>query len=442
MSFKHYVLSCAVAWLAFGCESSGDVTIPQFPDGGLLRQGTALTRGQLYLFEGMYDVAQGSEIFGDGLAVRTSKGTVSLLTDKNNGFSVLGSACLDDGRVVVEGYWQYPTELEAGLVRLFVDPPEVAAALCAGEAPKPDTAFSLHGAWGNDSDFPTHPLSLNWTRELKDWRGFFGNTAHHGACEGTDHCGASPNSLESIRLAERVGSNLAEVDIRLTRDGVPVMFHDPGLSRSLVRGMFCNGNVADLSVAELLGSCEYTYGEKIPTLEQMLDMLVNETEMEGAYLDMKVPGAVLPSARLVNKLNEELAIRNSNDDPSDDRKFKAAIAITTDEVRTAWHDAKAQLQKEGAPVPPCLFEYDPNLVLTEGCIAWGPTWTAGAQPDNVQMLRDHGVITIFWTINQSDFMKEFLEQAKPNGIITGRASTLFYLYQTIGTVPPAPGMTE
>ncbi|HWP06097.1 MAG TPA: glycerophosphodiester phosphodiesterase family protein, partial [Polyangiaceae bacterium] len=307
MNFRNYLFACAVACLAAGCESSGEATIPAFPDGGLLREGTALTRGQLYLFEGMYRVDRGSEIFGDGLAVRTSKGTVSLLTDKDNGFSVLGAACLPDHRVVVEGYWQYPTELEAGLVRLWVDQQEVAEALCNGEAPTPDTSFTLTGAYGEGNDIPSHALALAWTKELKPWRGYFFDTAHHGACEGTDHCGASPNSLESIRLAERVGSNVAEVDVRITRDGVPVMFHDPGLSRSLVRGLFCNGNVADLSVAELLGSCEYRYGEKIPTLEQMLRMMVDETEFEGAYLDMKVGGAVLPSSRLVAKLNEELA---------------------------------------------------------------------------------------------------------------------------------------
>ena len=442
MNFRNYLFACAVACLAAGCESSGEATIPAFPDGGLLREGTALTRGQLYLFEGMYRVDRGSEIFGDGLAVRTSKGTVSLLTDKDNGFAVLGAACLPDHRVVVEGYWQYPTELEAGLVRLWVDQQEVAEALCNGEAPTPDTSFTLTGAYGEGNDIPSHALALAWTKELKPWRGYFFDTAHHGACEGTDHCGASPNSLESIRLAERVGSNVAEVDVRITRDGVPVMFHDPGLSRSLVRGLFCNGNVADLSVAELLGSCEYRYGEKIPTLEQMLRMMVDETEFEGAYLDMKVGGAVLPSSRLVAKLNEELAARNSDDDPTNDRRFTAAIAITTDEVRDAWHAAKAQLQAEGITVPPCLFEYDPNLVISEGCVAWGPTWTAGSQPDNVQMVREHGAITIFWTINQSDFMKDFLQQAVPNGIITGRASTLFYLYQTMGTVPPRPGATE
>jgi hypothetical protein len=174
----------------------------------------------------------------------------------------------------------------------------------------------------------------------------------------------------------------------------------------------------------------------------MLDFMVNDTEFEGAYLDMKVPEAVLPSARMVAKLNADLAVRNGNDDPSDDRHFVAAIAITTEEVRTAWHEAKTALQKEGIVVPDCLFEYDPDLVLTEGCIAWGPAWTQGPQEDKVKMIQDNGAITIFWTINQSDFIEDFLTIAKPNGIITARASTLFYLYQTIGTVPPRRGMTK
>ena len=442
MNFRSYALFGLLALSAAACESSGETDIPMFPDGGLLRTGTALTRGQLYLFEGMYNVAEGSKLLGDGIAVRTSKGTVSLLTDKSNGFSVLGAACLPDRRVVVEGYWQYPTELETGLVRLFVDPPELAERLCDGEAPTPDTTFSLNGAYGDGDDFPTQPLSLTWQHDLKPWRGYFFNTAHHGACENTDHCGASPNSLESIRLAERIGSNVAEVDVRTTRDGIPVMFHDPGLSRSLVRGVFCNGAVADLSLAELIGSCEYRYGEKIPTLAQMLDFMVNETELEGVYLDMKVPEAVLPASRQVAALNEKLAALNSDDDPTNDRHFTAAIAITTEEVRTGWHEAKTQLQKEGITVPTCLFEYDPDLVLTEGCAAWGPTWTEGPQADKVQMLRERGAITIFWTINQSDFINDFLTEAKPNGIITARASTLFYRYQTIGTVPPRPGDTQ
>jgi hypothetical protein len=173
-----------------------------------------LTRDQLYEFEGMFTVSTGSDVLGGQVAVRTSRGTVSLLTDKDAGFAVLGAACLPDRRVVVEGYWQYPTRVEAGLIRLFVEPAELAQTLCYGDMFPPESTLTLTGYYGQDNEFPRTPLSLVWARELKPWRRTFYTVAHHGACENTDHCGASPNSLETIRLAERVGSNAAEIDIR------------------------------------------------------------------------------------------------------------------------------------------------------------------------------------------------------------------------------------
>ena len=89
----------------------------------------------------------------------TKPGTVSVLTNKNAGFAVLEAACLPDQRVVVEGYWQYPTRADAGLVRLFVDPPEVAQAFCNGDTPAPDDrASTLIGSYGDGNDIPTKPL--------------------------------------------------------------------------------------------------------------------------------------------------------------------------------------------------------------------------------------------------------------------------------------------
>lgn len=436
MNTKLAAFAFAALFALSSCEQVKEVSIPMFPDGGLLRTGTALSRDQLYGFEGMFTVVHGSALLGPETSVRTSPGTISVLTDKNDGYAVLGGACLPDGRVVVEGYWQYPTEVEAGLVRLFVDQPDAAAALCNDQAPPPTTDFTLSGAYGHNDDFPTIPLTLQWNRELKPWRGRFFTIAHHGGCEVTDYCGASPNSLESIRLSERVGCNAAELDVRMTRDGIPVLFHDPGLSRSLVRGVFCNGAVADLSLAELRGGCTMAYGEIIPTLEEALDMMVNQTEFEGTYLDEKTPDGVLPSARVAAAVIADLKARNENDDPSDDRHFAPVIGIPNADVLDAWHTAKATLQAEGIDVPPCLIEYDPNLVISEGCVAWGPTWTLGPQPDNVLKVRAAGKRTFFWTLNQTDFVDEFLEQAQPDGILTGRAAMVFHRYQEIGVTPP------
>jgi len=413
-----------------------------FGDGGMLRLGTPLTRDQLYSFEGIFDLSQGSDLLGSDASVRTSSGTVSILTDKDSGYVVLGAACLPDQRVVLEGYWQYPTRVKAGLVRLFVEPPELAVSLCNGEVPAPSTELRVSGSYGNGDQYPTMPLALGWARELKPWRGRFFTTAHHGACEATDHCGVSQNSIETLRLADRIGSNAVEIDVRTTRDGIPILFHDPGLSSVLVDGLFCNGKIADLSLAELRANCTLRYGEAIPTVSETLDALIDETEIEGVYLDMKVAEGVLPTARLASAALAEMQARNENDDPNDDRRMGILVAITTDEVLAAWRTAKATLEAEGVAVPPCLLEYDPELVLSEGCVAWGPTWTAGPQAANVAKVRESGGITVFWTINQSDFINSFLTQAKPNGIISSRSALLFHRYQKIGTPPPLPGETE
>jgi glycerophosphoryl diester phosphodiesterase len=429
-------LGAATALVLASCESAPDAHVPMFSDGGLLRGGRALSREQLYLFEGGFALSQGADLLGDDLSVKTTRGTISLLSDRNAGFALLGAACLPDDRVVVEGYWQYPTRTEAGLVRLFVGPEELAHQLCLGQVPVPSPELELRGYYGNDDEFPALPLALHWQAELKPWRGRFFTVAHHGACEPTDHCGVAPNSLETLRLADRIGSNAVEVDVRATRDGIPILFHDPALSSALVSGLFCNGAIPDLSLAELRGNCALRYGEAIPTVGEALRSLIDETEIEGVYLDVKVPEAMLPTARVAAQVLAELEARNTNADARDDRSFGIVVAITTDDNLRAWHSMKATFEAEGLRVPPCLLEYDPDLVLSEGCVAWGPTWTDGTRVEDVQRLREAGAMTIFWTINQSEFIDKYLTRAVPNGIISARAALLFHRYQKLGTPPP------
>ena len=165
-------------------------------------------------------------------------------------------------------------------------------------------------------------------------------------------------------------------------------------------------------------------------------MMIEETELEGAYLDQKTPEGVLPSARIVAMAIAELRERNENAEPDDDRQFVPVVAIPNEEIYDAWLAAKQALVQEGLEIPACLIEFDPDLVISEGCRAWGPTWTEGPQPENVAKVRAAGALTIFWTINQTDFIDAFLKDAQPDGIITSRASLLFHRYQKIGTPPP------
>ena len=66
--------------------------------------------------------------------------------------------------------------------------------------------------------------------------------AHRGAS-----ADAPENTLEAFRLAEVQGADAFELDVRLSRDRVPVVMHDPSLERTAGHP----GLVADLTLAEI-----------------------------------------------------------------------------------------------------------------------------------------------------------------------------------------------
>ena len=81
---------------------------------------------------------------------------------------------------------------------------------------------------------------------------------------------APENTLESIRTAADMGVEWVELDVKLTRDGVPVIFHDEDLARvTNGSGLMAETDyedVKDLDAGSWYG--ESFLGAKIPTLEE------------------------------------------------------------------------------------------------------------------------------------------------------------------------------
>lgn len=98
---------------------------------------------------------------------------------------------------------------------------------------------------------------------------------------------APENTLEGIHTAADMGVEWVELDVKLTRDDVPIIFHDDTLERT-TNG---SGLVAELTYEEIQQfECGSWYGEsftgiKIPTLEEAVDVLI-ERNM-GLNLELK-----------------------------------------------------------------------------------------------------------------------------------------------------------
>lgn len=98
---------------------------------------------------------------------------------------------------------------------------------------------------------------------------------------------APENTLESIATAASLGVQWVELDVKLTRDGVPVIFHDETLDRTTNgTGLVAQTNyedLRDLDAGSWFG--DSFSGARIPTLEQAVDLIL--TQGMGLNLEIK-----------------------------------------------------------------------------------------------------------------------------------------------------------
>ncbi|MCS7113323.1 MAG: glycerophosphodiester phosphodiesterase [Nitrososphaerota archaeon] len=117
----------------------------------------------------------------------------------------------------------------------------------------------------------------------------FSVVAHRGAS------GYEPeNTLRAFRRAIDMGADMIEADVRLSKDGIPVVIHDESLDRTI--GV--HGFVRDYTVDELRG-LDTGLGEKIPLLSETLELVRDRI---GFILEVKEVEASLPSLEMVEEM--------------------------------------------------------------------------------------------------------------------------------------------
>ncbi|HET8723811.1 MAG TPA: glycerophosphodiester phosphodiesterase family protein, partial [Anaeromyxobacteraceae bacterium] len=336
------VAAAILALLASACATGQGPQPPSFPDGGLVGRSSPPPNpwSLQKALDGVYDT---SSRFGSDVVVHASqwggvnpgdgmRSTVSLLAGDHFAFAVLQPGCFRDPtggapitRLVLEGYWRYldqsdPDPASTGLIRLFVTTPEIVDWVCDAPAwdpadppgdprPAPGVRAELAGATGNGANAPGTPLTVTWSRARKsrlnaEGRQTFFVGARQGGCKSSDNCGVSGNTPDGAILAAQLGADYLEIDVRLTKDQVPVFMHQ-GLFPGSVQGVYCTGWVEDYTYAELLANCRLRNGEVIPRVADMLEFIYTRTSLP-TWLDSKSPDVIVPVSAILADLRERL----------------------------------------------------------------------------------------------------------------------------------------
>jgi len=111
------------------------------------------------------------------------------------------------------------------------------------------------------------------------------------------HRGASAyepeNTLRSVKRALEMGVDMVEVDVHASRDGHIVVIHDAKLDRTTSG----KGYVKDLTLKELR-NLDAGLGEKIPTLEEVLELIKGKAQL---VIEIKVLGTEEKVLRIVKE---------------------------------------------------------------------------------------------------------------------------------------------
>lgn len=401
-----FELTLGIMLLAACPESGLDGYRPaSFEGGGKLAEASPIPPAVLEALGGLYDVSGPLSGFGATVSSSTRAGEVSFFGGLNAAYAVAAAGCLGDA-LVLEGYWRHGTGQASGLMRFG------AAGACAGGA----GALVLRGGFAADEASLGEGTTLTRRRApCRPTRKFYA-VAHRGGCRTQDFCGASENSAEVIRMAESLGANGIELDVRVTRDGALIVFHDESFNPRLVTGKYCLGPVAQLSLPNIETFCRLWYGEPVPTLSEALEVAVRDTKLTAIWLDVKDPRAMPATIREL-RAAERRALELGRSE------LQIAIGLSSEELLEAY---LAEPDR-----PRCLSELDPEATARAGCDVWAQRWTLGPQPEETARFRSRGGLVVFWTADEPEYIDALLEGSSVDGILTNRPGVVRHRFESV-----------
>jgi len=218
-----------------------------------------------------------------------------------------------------------------------------------------------------------------------------------------------------IRYSEILGANGVEIDVKRTRDGHLILFHDDTFSPRTVKGSYLLGKVENFDLEQIKIFGQLVYGEPIPTLEEALNIIIDETRLSLIWIDLKDPEivhAVIQAQQ--NAINYAL---------SKDRDIKILIGIPTNEILDSY------ISSDLKNTTPTLVELDANTAKSlQTCEAWAPRWTNGIPSQaTLDEMHSKNILVFTWTLDVRDYINDFLD-AKVDGILSNYPSLVAGMY--------------
>lgn len=409
-----YIFTLLISTLVLiSCNSDIPVIgIPEHGDNGLLSDTYRLSPEMKKNIEGIYNVSQGANYFGEQVVLKfTGQDYLSIFTGKNTAFFVLKGGYLDS-TIIFEGYWRFANGSSTGLVSLHIKKEDGGNELVSGIKPN---NIRIKGIYGNNTANPSSLLTFEFDSKLKVEAGIdFQIIGHRGGGRNIDRLGASENSLEIIRMASRFGATGIEIDIQLTKDSIPILYHDENFSRRLIDEEFFIGPLSNYTYKQISAFCILKNGEEIPTLREALETIIAETNLKFVWLDIKSKGILHKIAPIQYEFIDKASQVN--------RDLKIVLGMPTN---TVVEDYLNLMNKTNNPA---LCELSLDKTINVGATIWAPRWSAGFSEDDINEAHNSGLGFYIWTLDEPDIINNYMNKFDIDGVLSNYPSLIAYEY--------------
>lgn len=374
---------------------------------------TPIDTSRRAMISGVYVVDSHSRRFGDTVAIQSRGSLITIFTVKGVAYFALRGGLRDDS-VLLLGYWRGVQGPNSGEARLTMTPEEGGSDIAAGKGNGKGIVFR------GEIDIPEserpEPLILRKIeKEFERLRGFQ-IIAHRGGGRNSERLGFSENSIEMMMLAPVLGATGIEIDIQSTKDGVPIVFHDPTFTTRTVRSPYLIGDVTNYTYKNLQTLARLVYGERIPTLEEALTAVIDRTELSFVWLDVKAEQLTDSIIGIQTRAIEHAKLKGRN--------IRIVFGIPDDDVLNAYRRSPLK------GTVPVLCELDPEIVRELDAEVWAPRFTLGLQKELVSAMQKEGRDVYVWTLDDTGFLIQFLRDGDFDGVLTNYPTLLAAIFRT------------
>jgi len=405
---KNIVIGISVLFIIFfGCDKEMIINY-SIEDSGLIADKNPLNEKSKRFIEGVYEIIEGNEIFGDLAVVKSTNDYFSLFCKKNEAYFILKSG-EKDTNFYFEGSWRYSRSSTNGKIALNILKKSGGKEAFLNTSNK--TNLVINGYYGSEFQNLASSFKAKYLRQLNP-DSSFNIIAHRGGGRNSDRLPASENSLELIKIAEYFGANSVEIDVQLTKDNIPILFHDEEFTQRLVKGNYLIGKVSNFSFKQIRTFGKLIHDEKIPTLNEALDVIVRNTKIKLVWIDAKQPAAIPVIAKIQKEYLDLAKVLNRN--------LSIVIGLPTAEVMDEYNTLS---NKEYYP---SLCELDINSVRKSNSIIWAPRWTEGILQQQINSMHSEARLVFVWTLDLPNMISEYYLSDLYDGILTNYPSLLAF----------------